>query len=274
MKTLPVLLQVYSIRDDAERDFRAAMAQVRELGFDGVELAGLYGKPASEIRAILDEFELPAVSAHIPYQEMEADLDQVIEDARTLGLKYAAIPYLGEEQRPGGPGFDEVMAKIPEISRRFAEIGVQLLYHNHDFEFVAMPDGRTGLDTMYEDLDAETLAAEPDTCWIHVAGENPASWLARYSGRVPVVHLKDFVIEGRPGKLYELIGSEEGDTREGEGSFDFRPLGEGRQDIPSILEAAVEAGADYVVVEQDLSSDRSPMDAARDSRAYLRGLGW
>ncbi len=274
MKTLPVLLAVYSVREEAAADFRATMTKVKELGYDGVELAGLYGLDAADIRAVLDDLELPAVSAHIPFADMVADIDTVIANAQTLGLSYAAIPYLPAEERPGSDGFQAVLDAIPDISARFREAGIQLLYHNHDFEFIPMPDGRTGLDTIYDTFTPEQLAAEPDTCWVRVAGYDPAEWIDRYAGRVPVVHLKDFVMTGRPANLYQLIGTDVEEEEEGEGSFDFRPLGEGRQDFPAILAAALRAGAEYVVVEQDRSSDRSPFEAAAASRRYLATLGW
>jgi sugar phosphate isomerase/epimerase len=108
---------------------------------------------------------------------------------------------------------------------------------------------------------------------------DPAQYVAQYAGRCPVVHLKDFVMPGlsKPQKLYALIGEDGKDmdaVEPGEGSFDFRPVGYGVQDIPAILEASEKAGAKYVVVEQDRSSQSPSLEAARMSREYLRTLGY
>ena len=64
-------LQVYSIRDDAASDFAAAMKKVKEMGYDGVELAGTYGLSAAEIKKVLAEVGLEVISAHIPLDDME-----------------------------------------------------------------------------------------------------------------------------------------------------------------------------------------------------------
>lgn len=75
--------------------------------------------------------------------------------------------------------------------------------------------------------------------------------------------------------MYELIGLEEETKVEVKNTFEFRPVGYGVQDIPSILAASVESGANWVVVEQDVSPDRPPMEAAAGQPgAYLKSLGW
>ena len=63
MKTLPVAVQVYSVRDDAERDFKGTMQKIKDMGYDGVELAGLYGMKPAEVKAILEEVGLVPLSA-------------------------------------------------------------------------------------------------------------------------------------------------------------------------------------------------------------------
>jgi len=150
--------------------------------------------------------------------------------------------------------------------------GLQLLYHNHDFEFVKLEDGSYGFDDIYKQV--PQLAAEPDTCWIKVAGENPAAYVEKYTGRAPVVHLKDFIKEGNPKNLYKLIGIETEEVEEDTGMFEFRAVGFGQQIWLPILEASVKAGAEWVVVEQDEHYDIPAIECARRSREYLKILGW
>ena len=114
-----------------------------------------------------------------------------------------------------------------------------------------------------------------DTCWVNVGGEDPAAYLKKYVGRAPVVHLKDFIKKGQGGKLYELIGIEDDGESAEEEAFSFAPVGSGMQDMPAILKASEEAGAAWVVVEQDRPrGTQTPMESAKLSRDYLTTQGW
>ena len=125
---------------------------------------------------------------------------------------------------------------------------------------------------MYETIKPECLGAEPDTCWVNIGGEDPASYIRKYSGRCPVVHLKDFV-GGKTENMYTLIGTDEA-KQEKSDAFAFRPLGQGKQNFPEILAASIEAGAEFVIVEQDDTNDIPCLEAAKMSRDYLKSLGW
>ena len=273
MKTLPVAVQVYSVRGDAEKDFAGTMKKIKEIGYDGVELAGLYDLEPAAVKAAIEEAGLIPISAHVPFQELVADMEGTIQKYVEIGVKYIAIPYLMEEDRPGTPKFEGNVKLFEEIGKACKAHGIQTLYHNHDFEFVKMDDGRYALDYIYDTIPADLLQTELDTCWVKVAGEDPAGYIKKYSGRSPVVHLKDFHKEGKPANMYELIGTEV-KKEESHGIFEFRPVGYGDQDFGPILEASVEAGAQWVVVEQDQSNDRPPMEAIPLSRQYLKEQGW
>lgn len=273
MKTLPVGVQVYSVRDQAEHDFKGTMKKIKEMGYDGVELAGLYELDPAYIRDTLKEIGLIPLSAHVPFQELAADIEGTVAKYVTIGVKYIAIPYLMEEDRPGTDKFMDNLKIFAQIGECCKKNGIITLYHNHDFEFVKMPNGQYALDYIYSTIPADLLQTEIDTCWVNVAGENPAEYVKKYSGRAPVVHLKDFYKEGKPANMYELIGIET-EKKEETGKFEFRPVGHGMQDFPAILEASVEAGAEWVVVEQDQSYDTPSLEAIKMSRDYLKGLGW
>jgi sugar phosphate isomerase/epimerase len=117
MKHLPIALQVYSIREDAAGDFRNTMQEIKDMGYDGVELAGLYNFSPEEVRRILDDIGLPAVSAHVPYEQFTADLERTIDDYITIGCQYIAIPYLVDDLRPGTDNFGDVIKTIDRIGR-------------------------------------------------------------------------------------------------------------------------------------------------------------
>jgi len=273
MTKLPIAIQVYSVRDDAAADLRGTLQKIKEMGYDGVEFAGLYGNDPATIKALCAEIGLVPISAHVPFVDMIGDTEKVLADYAAIGCKFVAIPYLTEEYRPGTPRFGEVVEGAKKIGAAAKKLGMQLLYHNHDFEFTKI-DGKYALDILYSEVDAETLQTELDTCWVNVGGECPVAYLAKYAGRAPVVHLKDFAGQ-KSENMYQLIGIDEKKQEKAEKAekFEFRPVGYGKQDIPAIIAASEKAGAQWLVVEQDMPSmDKTPMECAEMSIKYLRSL--
>jgi sugar phosphate isomerase/epimerase len=130
------------------------------------------------------------------------------------------------------------------------------------------------LDVLYKSVPADLLQTQIDTCWVNVAGEDPADYLKKYPGRSPVVHLKDFVMPGKkPEKMYELIGLQEEKKETEAKTFEFRPLGFGAQNLPKILQACEAVGAKWVVVEQDRPSmGKTAMECAEASFKYLASI--
>ena len=268
--------KIYSAREEAEKDLAAVCAKLKEFGYDGVEFAGFYGYTAEQINDILSANGLVAVSSHVPYVSIVEDMAGTIAFHKAIGCKFIAVPYLDEQTRPGAPGFAAAIRNIAKFGAMCKAEGIQLLYHNHDFEFIKL-SGQYGLDFLYDAIPAELLATELDTCWVNVAGENPAAYIRKYAGRCPVVHLKDFIGAKKEGEvLYALIKSDGSDDvkveQKDEPAFDFRPVGYGKQDIPGIIAAGLESGAQWFIVEQDRSSERPPLDAAKMSCDYVRGL--
>ena len=272
---LPVAVQLYSVRDDMEKDFYGTIRKMKEFGYDGVEFAGLFGQNPEEIKAFCEEIGIVPISAHVPYYDMLENPEAVLSDYKTIGCKYVVVPYLTEECRPGNDGFAATVEGIRKIGEAAKALGLQLLYHNHDFEFVKI-DGEYALDVLYSSVSEDLLKTEIDTCWVNVAGVVPAEYIEKYSGRSPVVHLKDFKRSGdKLGKLYDLIGIEEDGEQEEEDAFSFMPVGYGVQDMPAILAACEEAGAEWVVVEQDNpAKGETPENSVRLSREYLKTLNW
>ena len=267
----PIAVQVYSVRDDASADLRATLEKIKALGYDGVEFAGLYGNSPAQIKAMCEEIGLVPISAHVPFIDMLKDPVGVLTQYAEIGCKYVEVPYLVPEHRPGHPNFPYVVEFINIICKTAKSHGLQMLYHNHDFEFMKL-DGKYALDILYDTISPDLLKTELDCCWVNVGGENPAEYVKKYTGRAPVVHLKDF--EGsKSEQMYELIGIKQ-EKKEVENTFRFRPVGHGKQNFPAILEAAVEAGASWVVVEQDQWYDTPALECAKMSREYLKSLGW
>ncbi len=277
-KKLPVAVQVYGLRDLLENtpeNFKNVMQQVKDLGYDGVELAGLYGLEPSYVKAVLDEIGLVPVSAHVPFADMIEDLDKVIADYSVIGVQFLVMPYMAEEYRPINPeGFQGFLPLLNEIGQKIHDAGMTFLYHNHDFEFVKLADGSWGYDAMFDAIPHDNLMSELDTCWCDVATGQPEAFIRKYTDRIPVVHLKDYIKKGDVKNMYKLIGVETEESEGDTGYFGFRPVGFGQMIWEPLLEASVDAHAQWVVVEQDEHYELDPLEAARRSREYLKILGW
>ena len=269
---LPIAVQVYSVRDDAAADLRATLQSIKNMGYDGVEFAGLYGNKPADIKAMCAEIGLTPISAHVPYLDMVKDPEGVLGDYAEIGCSYVVIPYLTPEYRPGEDKFGEVIENAKMLGEKANALGMTLLYHNHDFEFIKL-NGKYALDILYEEVPASLLQTELDTCWVNVGGEVPADYIRKYSGRTPVVHLKDFFGE-KSDDMYELIGIESKAPKRPSG-FEFRPVGAGLQNFPEILKASEESGAKWVIVEQDKPSmGLTAMESIKKSIEYLKSIGY
>ena len=272
MKKYCLGLQLYSVRSDLARDFEGTLRSVSEMGYEGVEFAGLYGKTPAEARELCRKYGLEPVSAHVPFSEMRGDPDGVFTAYSEIGCSYIAVPYLSAEDRPDSGNFDKTIGDVALLSEKAKRYGLVMMYHNHDFEFVRLANGRYGFDELYARVPG--LCAEIDTCWVNVAGEDPAAYLRKYADRIPVVHFKDFVMPGKKAEnLYNLIGMEETEKPD-EGSFSFMPVGYGAQDVGGMVAALDGSTCRWIVVEQDEPSmKKSRLECARMSIGYLRSLG-
>lgn len=276
MKNFKIGLQLYSVRDDMEKDIEATLKKVKEIGYDYVEFAGYFGNSAEKIRAMLDKNGLECISVHQGYGVFLENPENEVKYLQTIGAKYSAVPWMGLEKHKGSADYEHTVEEFKTVAEILKNGGIQLLYHNHDFEFNRFED-KFLLDWLYEDVPADLLQTEIDTCWVRYAGYDPAEYIKKYTGRSPIVHLKDFVCDNfGGGPVYALIddsGKEDKKASKEEQNFKFQAVGDGVQDIPSIISAAEEAGTHTLIVEQDQSPDMPALESAARSRAYLKSLG-
>lgn len=250
-KKIPVLLQMYTVRDDAQADLAATLATVAETGYAGVELAGYAGKTAAEYKKLLDDNGLRAYSAHVGIDQVRDNPAQVIEDAQLFGFEYVVVPWIGSPYVDSFAGFQQVGQLLAEAAPTFAEAGLTLGYHNHAFEFEKSENGVNGFDALFT-AGGEKVAVEMDTFWVKKGGFDPAEYLAKYTNRVPLVHLKDMDSEGN-----------------------FAPVGTGTINyVDSLLPAAEAAGVKFYIVEQDsCQAPLVPLESIRISMENLKRWG-
>ncbi|MBR1576425.1 MAG: sugar phosphate isomerase/epimerase [Bacteroidales bacterium] len=277
-KKLPVGVQLYSVRTDLEKDFYGTLKAIREMGYAGVEFYGeYYGNSVVQVKRWCTELGLIPFSNHVPFQQMIDDVDKVIADNTVLGVQYIVFPYMDEASRPGidPEQFKATVKKIGEVGAKVRQAGFQLLYHNHDFEFVKLPDGTVGYDYIFASNARENVQNELDVCWADYAGFDPVEVLKTYAGRTPVVHMKDYYLEGKLSKApYALIGiSTDNSMKDDGGWFEYRPLGDGQVDIPAVLKAAIDGGSQWLCVEQDEpNKGLTRLEGVAKSVKYLQSL--
>ncbi len=270
MKNFPVALQLYSVRNEMAADFEGTLRKVKDLGYDGVEFAGLFDHSAADIKKMCEEIGLVPISAHVPYLDMKKDPD-LLNVYKEIGCQYVVIPYLTPEYRPGQPGFAQVIDDAKMLGEKANSLGMKLCYHNHDFEFEKI-DGEYALDILYKEVSADLLQPELDVCWVNVGGENPVDYIHKYAGRIEILHLKDFS-GSKSENMYALIGIDDDKEKADDNKFEFRPIGMGLQNMPAIVSAAGEVNTKWLVVEQDEPSlGKAPMECAKASIDYLNTL--
>ena len=253
MKEIPVALQLYSVRNDCKSDFPATLKKVKEMGYDGVELAGFNGLNVSELNAITKDLNLKIFSAHVDRSELMNDPLRSAELYEALGCDFVAYPWSGTDELAGGARYADFIETTKKISRALKVRGIELMYHNHDHE-LKLHEGQTLLDNLIFDL-GESIKLELDVCWCKVGGFEPCQFLRDHKGKIPVVHFKDYT------------GSKE------DGTFAFAPLGQGCQDVAELLVASNECGAEWIVVEQDEPTDgMTALECAKASIDYLKDL--
>jgi sugar phosphate isomerase/epimerase len=248
---LPIALQMYTVREETVRDFAHTVADVAKIGYAGVELAG-FGSAgtASVAKQCLDEAGLIVVGVHFGLDDLEHDINKVIEDSQTLGNEYVIVPAIGGYRRASLAAYRQVAHVFNDLGARLRDAGLVLAYHNHDFEFEKFGGATYGYDALFEVADPELVKIEMDTFWVKRAGEDPAAYMRKYAGRVPLVHLKDMTPEGG-----------------------FAEVGEGTMDFQAIFDAAKIAGTQFYIVEQDRCDNHAPLESVRISFENLKKMG-
>jgi sugar phosphate isomerase/epimerase len=239
-------LMLYTVREECARDLQGVLRRVAAIGYDGVELHDLYGHDASTVRSWLDELGLVAVGRHAGLDALESDLPALAAELRVLGTDRVALAWID----PPGTIAEAraVVERIAAIAVNARDLDLQFGFHNHWGELAPLEDGVTTLDLLCE-LPADQLWLELDLGWIWEAGVDPVEVLERLAGRCPLVHVKDL---------------------RSRGSREYCPVGDGAVGYDRILPAALRAGVEWLIVEQD-EVEGPPFDAVKRSFDVVRG---
>ncbi len=252
MKQSQIAAQLYSFRAyiRTPAGVRDTFRRLREIGYEAVQLSGsLAPMPEEELAALLDEAGLAAPTSHESAAMLVGEPEKVIAKLRKLKVGHTAYPF--PHWRPSGRAeVIELARQLNGAALRYRESGITLSYHNHSIEFERF-EGQTMLGLLYEN--APCLEAELDTYWVQKGGGDPLEWIEKLSGRMQVVHLKDFGMKPFPECSGDVM----------------KPVGEGNLGWHRIIPAAEAGGAQCFVVEHDADC-ADPFESFRSSFEYLK----
>ncbi|RKP58163.1 sugar phosphate isomerase/epimerase [Cohnella endophytica] len=258
------------------------MRKLTELGYYCVEVSQIPMTPenvAELRRASLDfHIKIASLSAAVepmmpgmPGETLAADFDKIVNDCKTLDCNYLRIGMLPFTSIGHKDKIMEFVQKADFYAEKLAAHGIELYYHNHHIEFQKY-DGEYLLDIIKNNT--SHIGFEFDVHWIQRGGENPVEFIRKYAGRIALLHIKDY----RIGQidLNALAGGFDMDKffQAFNNTVQFAEVGEGNLDIKSIMEAGLESGSKYFLVEQDDVYGRDPFDCLRTSGDNLRKLGF
>jgi len=251
MKISQVAAQLYTVREHLKTptDLAASLHKIKDIGYHAIQLASVESIPEEDLAAMMADAGLTCCSSHEDSQQLLDDPHAVAERLHKLGCALTAFPHPGDVKLDTLDDVKALAARLNAAGKVLHDAGISLCYHNHSIEFRRF-DGRLILDVLYQETDPRYLQAEPDTYWIQYGGGDPEDWCRKLKDRLPVLHLKDYMItpDSRPT---------------------FAEIGRGNLNWKAIIAAAEEGGCQWYVVEQDIC-DGDPFDSLRISFEYIR----
>lgn len=256
-------IQLYTLRNEIGKDTAGTIKQVAADGYKQVELFGFPNADAmidaaknSGLAVNSSHFEWDSVVN--PKDAAMSDFAKILEKAEKVGLKHLVIPYLQDNERATLDHYKKIAANANKAAAMAKKAGVQLAYHNHNFEFQPMDSGKCGYDIFVDEFSSD-MKFEVDVFWVKAAGIDPVALINKLKGRVTQVHLKDLK-DGLTLPTYTT----------GVPKDAFQELGDGIIPMLPILLAAKNAGVEHCHVEQDQSPD--PLASIKQSLDYLKKI--
>ena len=258
-------LALYTVRDAMGEDPKETLHAISDIGYQYIEAAGyengkFYGMDPVAFKNTLEEMGLNPVSTHQGSVTLE-NADEMIADVKAAGFKYFVVPvtpmgmfkYNSETQELSMEGTARELAEILAVlGEKCRKADLELLYHNHAFEFETDAEGNVVWDYLLENLDPEIVNFQMDLYWTTVAGADPVAYFKKYPGRFKSWHVKDMDQQGR-----------------------FAPVGKGSIDFARILEAKELSGMEFYFVEQDATfGGLEPLEAIKLSHSGIRKYGF
>lgn len=225
-KKIPIGLQVYSVRNEAQKDLAGVLAQVAEMGYDGVEFAGYYNWPAEKIRKVLDQHNLKCCGTHTGVAAMTGEqFAKTVEFNKIIGNKNLIAP--SGMRTNSKETCIEFGKQMSELAAKAKEQGMRVGYHNHAGEF----DAKGGFVPweVFASNSSKDVILQVDIGHVARSGANPATYMEKFPGRLITVHIKDFA-KGKPDPV----------------------VGEGEVDWPTMFRICEgEGGTEWYIIEDE-----------------------
>jgi sugar phosphate isomerase/epimerase len=244
-------VQLYTVRDRMGRDVAATLREVAEVGYREVETAGLFDLSPEQFRSALDAAGLVSPAGHFPIDAVRQQPAAMLAVARTLGQQWLVVPWLDAAERTAD-GYQRLADDLNRFGAAARDEGIRVAYHNHEFEFEPLGDGRTGYDMLLTGTDPALVDMELDLFWAVKGGHDPVALFSAHPGRFPLCHVKD---------MTDIAGSQQ-----------MVAVGEGEIDFAGIFARTEQAGLRHFFVEHD--EPRDPIASIRTSFEHLRQLAF
>lgn len=252
--------QLYTLRNSCKTtdDLRETIKRVADMGYTAVQLSGVCDYDPEWMRELLDECGLIAPLTHFSYSRVMNDTDATIEFHRVFGARYIGIGSIPNFKKSGCDleKYEQFMAEAIPAAKKIKEAGMKFMYHNHNMEFMRMPNGKLLIEDLCDRTTPNEMGITLDCYWVQAGGADPVQWLRRLRGRLDCIHLKDMC--WNPADL----------------NIRMAPIGSGNMNYEAILPAAEASGAKYAFVEQDHCYDDNPFECMKRSYDYLSSLGY
>lgn len=241
--------QFYTVRNQCQtlEDFALTLRKVADIGYKTVQISGTCPYEAEWLREQLTANDLRCVLTHIPVPRLVGETEKVIADHHVFDCPHIGLGWYAFNETDTYEGF---MATYPQVAKKIREGGRYFMYHNHDQEFKKIGN-QIILEKLAEDIPADVMGFTLDTFWVQAGGGDPAQWVEKLAGRVPVIHLKDYAY----GRKMAVVG---------EGNINF----------DRVFDQAEKSGTKYLLVEQDDCNGEDPIECLRRSYEYLKACGF
>jgi len=279
MNNAKIGVQMFNLKSKIEEiGVYETMRTIHELGYHFVEVTQIQMTPenVAEIRRAGLDFNIKVAAISAPLDSMpgsqgeslSTDFDKIVSDCKTLDCNFIRIGMMPVNLMGNKSKAMEYIAEAEKMAERLKQHNIELYYHNHHIEFEKY-DGQALLDIMKEQT--SNLGFELDVHWAQRGGANPIDVINRFAGRVALIHLKDYRVgQIDLGDLKDMSNFMNKFT----GNIEFAELGQGNLDIKGIMEAGMNSGVQYFLIEQDDTYGRNPFDCLRESGDYLKQLGY
>jgi sugar phosphate isomerase/epimerase len=249
--------QLYTLRDFCQTldGFADTLARVADMGYTTVQMSGCCEFEPEWFKEQLKKNGLTCELTHFELEDIVGDPEKIVADHNVYGCKHIGIGYMPQPYRGDVKKVEEFCNIFDEASTRIHELGSQLMYHNHWFEYDDRGDGKNYMEMIAERFTPEQLGFTLDTYWVAFADYDVVSEIERLSGRLPRVHLKDM----------EILT---------DGTKRYCPVGSGVIDFEKALVAFEKAGTEVAFVEQDECFERDPFTCLKMSYDYLKSIGY